>query len=145
MSEQVVVLHIGTEEYALPISQVREIIVYQGATKIPNSPSFMEGVINLRNKIIPVLDLGQKLCVKSNYNEEKSAVIVEIENQPVALIVDQVSDVITLEPQEIEVPPQGKNQRAHLRGIGKKEGRLIILLQINKLFEQSQIEVLKKI
>lgn len=145
MSEQVVVLHIGAEEYAINIAQVREIIVYQGATKIPNSPSFMEGIINLRNQIIPVLDLGKKLGVKTQPSEEKSAVIIEIANQLVAFIVDQVSDVINLEQQEIEAPPQGASQRAHLRGVGKKEGRLIILLQIDKLFEPNQIEVLKKI
>lgn len=138
--EQLVVFRLGDEEYAVPIFKVREVVQYAGATKIPNLPPYMEGVINLRGKIIPVIDLAMKLALADGKNSDESAVILETEGGEVAVIVNEVTEVTTLEEADIETVPTTMTN-PYLRGIGKMQDKLLILLDIEKLFEGEDFDV----
>ncbi|MDR3561692.1 MAG: chemotaxis protein CheW [Negativicutes bacterium] len=136
--EQVVVFHLGKEEYGVPIHQVREIIQYKGATKMPGAPAFFEGIINLRGKIIPVIDLAAKFGVDAQ-SGQRQALVIELAEQTVGVVVDTVSEVLWLEDSAIEAPPaQATARDAFIRGIGKNRDRLLILLELNNVMARDE-------
>ena len=87
-SEQLVVFQLATEEYAVPIEQVKEIIHYKGATKLPSTPGYMDGIISLRGKVLPIIDLAEKFALLTEKSAAKQALIVEVAGQEVGLVVD---------------------------------------------------------
>jgi len=140
--EQFVVFQLGKEEYCVPIHQVREIIKYKGATKMPGSPKHVEGIINLRGKIIPVIDLAVKFgtVVKDG---ERQALIIELGAQNAGVVVDLVSEVIRLPDTAIEAAPtQAADGRTYIRGIGKTGDRLLILLELANLVDGAELSVI---
>lgn len=142
-SEQLVVLQLAAEEYAIPISQVKEIIRYHGATKLPNTPDYMDGIINLRGKVIPVIDLAGKFAVTAEKAADKQALIVEAASQEVGLVVDAVTEVIRLEETSIEAVSGMAQSTEYIRSIGKVDNRLLIILELNKLFTQEEMTALQ--
>lgn len=135
MSErQFVVFKLGEEEFAVPISQVREIMNYIPPTRIPGASDFMQGVINLRGNLLPIIDLGMKLNIKTTDNMDKHIVINDIGAKLVGAVVDQVAEVTSLKEEDIETAPvdvsEGKN---YISGIAKMKNRLLILLDFKKL------------
>lgn len=145
-SEQLVVFQLGTEEYAVSIAQVKEIIRYGGATKLPNTSEYMEGIINLRGKVIPVVDLAKRFGLARQRNEGVQAVIVEAAGQEVGVIVDEVKEVLRIEDSAIEsVQTEITNSGEFLRGIGKLDERLLIILNLDELFSWEEMQELKKI
>lgn len=139
--EQLVVFCLGNEEYAVAISQVKEIIQYKGATKVPNVPEYMEGIINLRGKVIPVIDLALRLDLAAGKAGGKRVLIIEAAEKEIGLVVDEVSEVIRLQDDAIEPAPTGIGN-SYIRGIGKDENRLLILLDVNKLFKSKELEAI---
>lgn len=143
MAEQVVAFVLGSEEYGIEISRVREIIVYQGATPMPKAPKYMDGIVNIRGMIIPVIDLGLKLGVATNKGETCHALVVECGEQQIALSVDRVAEVRLLEDSQIEW-----NERrdvkgdGSIRGVGKIGGELCILLDVDRLLTQDELQTL---
>lgn len=129
---QMIVFKLGGEEYALPITFIQEIIMLQISTRIPKSPDYIKGVINLRGNIIPIID-GRKRFNLGNdyqYNENDSRIMVlKVESEIVGLIVDSVAEVVHLKTAEIEsLPVEMEDDAAFLCGIGKFDGRLLILI-----------------
>lgn len=101
--EQFVVFHIGKERYAVPIEQVNEIIGYAAPTKIPLSREYILGVINLRGRIIPIINLGQKICIKNEKkNDEQKIIIIEDSEGAFGAIVDEVEDVTRIPKDSIK-------------------------------------------
>lgn len=143
MSEQLVVLQLAAEEYAISISKVKEIIRYHGATKLPNTPSYMDGIINLRGKVIPVIDLAEKFAVAVEKTADKQVLIVEAASQDVGLVVDEVIEVIRLEERAIEAVRGMAQSSEYIRAIGKVDDRLLIILDLDKLFTQEEITALE--
>jgi purine-binding chemotaxis protein CheW len=144
--EQVVVFDVANESYAVDIARVHEIIRLQQITLIPGAPPCIEGVVNLRGKVIPVLDLRKRFSlVASEHTRASRIVVVEIGGQTIGLIVDGVSEVLRIPSDRIEPPSPlvtGVDSR-YLRGIAKLEDRLIVLLdldQVLSLAEQQQLE-----
>ncbi len=144
--EQVVVFDVANEFYAVNIARVHEIIRLQQITVIPGAPEFVEGVINLRGKVIPVLDLRKRFHLNvSEHTRSSRIVVVELSNQTIGLIVDGVSEVLRIPADQVDPPSPlvaGIDSR-YLRGIAKLENRLIVLLDIDKvlsILEQQQIE-----
>lgn len=136
--EQVVVFRLENEEYCIPINQVREIIHYTGATKLPASPAYFDGIINLRGKIIPVFDLAVKFKLQAKTGPRK-ALIVELDETSLGIVVDEVSEVIRIQDSAIETaPPQTAIGGTYIRGIGKQNGRLLILLELRNLVDQEE-------
>ena len=143
--QQMVLFRLGADEYGIPISQVKEIIQYRGATKMPQTPDSMEGVINLRGKVIPVIELTKRFGLVASVSSDKRAIIIETEGQKIGVVVDEVTEVIRLQDTAIEPAPTMTMSNDYIRGIGKNDDRLLILLDVDKLFGSKEIEELKMV
>jgi purine-binding chemotaxis protein CheW len=145
---QIVGFRIGRETYGLPISFVREIVRVPEITAVPNAPAYIEGVINLRGRIIPVVDLRKRFGEKTfELNKKSRIVVVEIEHRGVGLLVNSASEVLRLPPSEIESPrvvfPEG--ELSYITGVGKLGGRLVILLDLTKILQRGELRPLDEI
>ena len=135
---QVVGFRIGDETFGVKIGSVREIVRVPEITSVPNAPDTIEGVINLRGKIIPVMDLRKRFGHSEIQQDKKNRIlVVELENKLVGLIVNSASEVLKIPPSEIESPGSvfADSESSYVTGVGKLKGRLIILLDISKLLQ----------
>lgn len=145
---QVVIFKLGNEEYAIPIMQVQEIIRMTDITAIPQAPDFVEGIINLRGRIIPIIDLMKRFNLEGGeYSDEMRIVVVDVQNQTVGIIVDMVSEVSRLGEDDIEPTPETVtlSNTAYLSGVGKLDGRLIILLNLDYILTEKEIAAVSNI
>ncbi len=139
--EQLVVFDLGEEVYGIDISRVQEIIRMQSITQVPGAPSFVEGVINLRGKIIPVVDLHRRFGLPpADSTKASRIVVVETDGHTIGMVVDAVSEVLRIPGDCIEPPSPivAGVDSEYLRGIAKLEGRLVILLQLDKVLTSEQ-------
>jgi len=135
---QVVGFRIGTETFGLPIGQVREIVRVPEITSVPNSPEHVEGVINLRGKIVPVVDLRKRFKEKNITSDRKNRVVVaEVDERLVGLLVNSASEVMRIPPSEIEAPNDLFQDSSvdYVTGVAKLKGRLVILLDLVKVLK----------
>ncbi|MGB9589129.1 MAG: chemotaxis protein CheW [Armatimonadota bacterium] len=135
------------EEYGLEILKVQEIIGMMPITSVPRTPSFIKGVINLRGKIIPIVDLRLKLEMESKeQTEETCTIVVQANGVEVGLVVDKVSEVLDIAEEDIEdAPAFGSSiQSDYILGIGKSEGRVKLLLDIDKVLSLQDTHLLAK-
>lgn len=133
---QFVTFSLNKEEYAVDILNVQEINRITEITKVPNSPAFVEGVINLRGKVIPVVNLRKKFGLEDKPTDDTSRIIImEINGITNGLIVDSVSEVLRVPSSIIEPPPPMSSDVSsnYIKGIAKLEERLIVLLDIDRL------------
>ncbi len=133
--QQTVVFRLGPESYGIDIFRVNEIIRLREITPIPRTGSHIRGLVNLRGKTIPVIDLRDRLGLP--YQEETDTsriIVVETEHGNIGAIVDAVSEVVTLTDEQVEPTPQlvGDGEQEVVRGIAKAEGRLITLLDLDR-------------
>lgn len=140
--EQLVVFRLGNEEYGVSISQVREIIQYRTATRLPNTPDFMEGIISLRSKVIPALDLAKKFGLSMNVENDRHAIIVDIAGREVGVIVTEVTEVLLLSGEQIEDAPLLAGSNECIRGVGKTANRLLIILDLSQLLSVDELEAI---
>ncbi|RMH09568.1 MAG: chemotaxis protein CheW [Nitrospirae bacterium] len=138
---QVVSFDIGTEEYAVDILAVQEIIRMVEITKVPKAPYYVEGVINLRGKVIPIIDLRLRFGLPpAERTKETRIVVVDVSDIILGLIVDSVTEVIRIPSSLIEPPPNGKQGGAEFhKGIGRINGRLLILLDLDRLLGRDSL------
>lgn len=142
---QLVTFHLGNEEFAVDILRVQEINRMVNITSVPNSPHFVEGVINLRGKIIPVIDLRKRFLMESKEHDKQTRiVVVDVEGKTVGLIVDSVSEVLRLPLDTVEPPPSivAGVDAEYIHGVGKLEDRLLILLDLRKILNIEEKEAL---
>jgi purine-binding chemotaxis protein CheW len=140
---QVVGFRIGNETYGVRIGSVREIVRVPEITIVPNAPEAIEGVINLRGKIIPVMDLRKRFGSAGIQPDKKNRIlVVELENRLLGLIVSSASEVLKIPPSEIEPPGTvfAEGESSYVTGVGKLKGRLIILLDIARLLRQPEFK-----
>ena len=130
--QQLVVFSLGAEEYGLPITTVQEIIRYTQPRTIPSAPPSVRGVINLRGKIIPVVDLKSRLGLDGGDAEESKIVIVEAGTVTAGLIVDDVDEVITVDEASLEQAPTG--DVGYISAVAKVGDRLLVLLDVEAMF-----------
>ena len=140
---QLVVFRLGREEYGIDITRVREIIRVTEITRIPNSPPFIEGVINLRGQITTVMDLRKKLGVKAENTEQTRIMIVELsDSTTIGMIVDAVTEVMRLPKKDIEFSLTLTTEDAeYIYGVGKIKDRLLILIDVDKLVPRNEREI----
>ena len=136
-ARQLVVFTLGAEEYGVPITLVQEIIRYTAPRPIPGSPPHVEGVINLRGRIIPVVDLRSRFGAFGERPEEAKIVIVELSEATVGITVDEVKEVLTVSGDQTEPPPEGAGDAEYLEAVAKLKGRLLVILDMTKLFGDS--------
>ncbi len=138
---QIVGLRVGRETYGVPISVVREIVRVPDITAVPNSQKHVEGVINLRGKIISVIDLRKRFGeTEIEASKKNRIVVVELENHTVGLIVNAASEVLKIPPSDIE-PPNSvflNGEVDYVTGVGKLKDRLVILIDLNKLLSSNE-------
>ncbi len=143
---QLVSFKIGEEEFGIEILKVQEIIKMLPITKVPNAPVFVEGVINLRGRVIPVIDLRIKLgLAKQEHTKNTRIVVIELNSRTVGFIVDEVNEVLRITKDITEAPPEmvGNVNREFITSIGKLEDRLLLLLDLEKVLSDSEHEQLK--
>lgn len=140
--EQVVVFKLGSEFYGIDIFKVKEIIRFTEITSVPSVPNSVEGIINLRGNVIPVLDLKKAFQLEDiRVTEDSKIIIVELSGHIVGLIVDGVEEVIRLNSDSIEIPPALTGAMAkYVKGVGKLEDRLLILLNLDQLVDELVLE-----
>ena len=135
---------LNNEEYGLEILKVREIIGLMDITPVPQTPSFMKGIINLRGKVIPVIDQRLKFGIpETEYTKETCIIVVNIENRLMGIIVDTVSEVLDIMAKDIEPPPSlGSSVKTDfMLGMGKIKGKVKILLNIDKVLSPEELAV----
>lgn len=139
--QQLVVFELNNEVYGVDIAKVQEIIRMQNITQVPRAPQFVEGVINLRGRVIPVVDLRKRFgFATTEHSKQSRIVVVEIEGQTIGMIVDGVSEVLRVPTASIEPPSPVVTtlDSDYLRGIAKLEDSLIILLQLDKILSDAE-------
>jgi purine-binding chemotaxis protein CheW len=132
---QVVSFKVGNEEFGIDILRVHEIIRLQELTRVPNSPEFVDGVINLRGKVIPAIALRKRLGLPAQpYDKDTRIVVLEVQNMVLGFIVDSVSEVLRIPATTVVPPPRlGEIEREFVCGVGKLEDRLLILLDVDQI------------
>lgn len=145
---QLVIFSLGSEEYGVDIMQVKEIVNYKEPVKVPNTPNFIEGIINLRSEIIPIINLKKRFSIAGDQIGEQTRIIVmNIDSKKVGFIVDNASEVISINIENIEPAPDivAGVDRKYITGIGKSEERILIILELDKLFSEKEHEALETI
>lgn len=138
-------------DYGFPIHSVNEVIGLMEITNVPKTPEYIKGIINLRGKIMPVMDLRLKFEMPEvEYNERTSIIIVKIniknEARTIGVVVDRIAEVIDIDPNEVESPPQfgAKEEESCLKGIGKYKDKVIMLLNIDAVVGGADVEAFFK-
>lgn len=139
---QLVTFAIGEEEFGIDILKVQEIIRTMAITKVPNSPPHVEGVINLRGKVIPVIDLRCRFNMESRSHDNHTRIIVvDLHKVVIGFVVDGVSEVLRIQSSTVEPPPPVVSgiESEYIKGVGKLDNRLLILLDLDKLIPIGEI------
>ena len=139
---------LAEEEYGLEILKVREIISMSEITSVPKTPEFVKGVINLRGKVIPVIDLRLKFAMEeAPYTDETCIIVVDVNGVEMGIIVDHVSEVLDIPAGDIEDAPEfGANvDLDFILGMGKAEGRVTILLDIARVISAEDVSAIRNI
>lgn len=150
MEQQFVVMAVGQEKYGASVTQVLSIEKPMEITRVPRTVAFIKGVVNLRGTIVPVVDLGERLGLASSLQHDESRiVIVQVEDMMVGMIVDAVTDVVTLADSDIQPAPSmvGGLSAEFLQGIAEHQRQVLILLHLPRLFnhaEQLQLKELRE-
>ncbi|MBF0126503.1 MAG: purine-binding chemotaxis protein CheW [Magnetococcales bacterium] len=150
-STQYLTFMLGTEVFAVDIAKIREVLEFTTVTKVPRTPAFMCGVINLRGSVVPVVDMRLKFRMdKTDKTVNTCIIILEIAQDDGVVVMgalaDSVREVMELGPDQIEPPPKiGLRLRADfLKGMGKDDGRFIMILDIDKIFSVEELSAVQE-
>lgn len=141
---------LGAEEYGIDILRVQEIRSYERPTRLAHSPDFIKGVIDLRGRIVPILDMRVKLqCPEASYTDFTVVIILDIGATVIGAVVDAVADVVTLTPEAIKPTPQFERQGnvdpAFVTGIASLGDRMLIVMDIEALLSSDEIGLVTKV
>ena len=145
---EVVTFTLGNEEYGIDIQRVQELRGYDAVTRIANAPAYIKGVVNLRGIIVPVIDMRIKFNLGSaTYDEYTVVIVLSIRGRVVGMVVDSVSDVITLAAEQIKpVPEMGSAlDTDYLIGLGTLDERMLILVDIERLMSSSEMGLIERL
>lgn len=141
------IFQLGSEEFAINVMNVKEIMKMQAITSVPQTPSFVQGVINLRGKIVPVINLRRKFGIEDREDTELTCIVVvrmQVDGgeQPVGIVVDGVVEVLTFNSEDIEDTPDFglDGVMPYVRGMAKIKGRVKIVLDIDQVLRGNQLE-----
>lgn len=147
-NREFLVFSLGEEEYAVDILKVQEIRGYENVTRIANAPDFIKGVTNLRGVIVPIVDLRIKFHLdKVEYGGQTVVIVVNVEDRVVGIVVDGVSDVMTLSPDQIKPAPEfGVTLSSDfLSGLGSLDDRMLVIVDIDKLLTSDEMELVERV
>lgn len=138
---------LGAEEYGIDILRVQEIRSYEEPTRFANAPAFIKGVVNLRGVIVPIVDMRLKFNLEqASYDSFTVVIVLTIGRRVIGMVVDAVSDVITLTPEQLRPVPEFNSaiQSDHLLAIGAIEDRMLILVDIEKLMSGAEMGLVEQ-
>lgn len=151
-TKQYLTFCVGEEHFALDVSNVREILEFTSITKVPKTPEYMRGVINLRGSVVPVLDMRLKFGFEETKNTIDTCIIVlevsiDEEKTIIGALVDSVQEVFELDPQSIEPAPRiGTHLKTDfINGMGKKDDHFLIILNIDKVFSSEELNIAQEL
>ena len=149
-SKKFVTFELGEEEFGADVKSIKEISRMEETTQVPTAPSFVEGVINLRGTITPIIDLRKRLDLEeAEHDSDTRIVIAELEDQFTGMIVDTVTDVLEIPEEDIDPTPElvtTQVSEEYLKGVGKVgEDRLIVLLDLTKVLSREEFEKIKQV
>jgi len=142
---EVLSFRLGGEEYAISILKVQEIRGYDAVTRIANTPEYLKGVVNLRGIIVPVIDMRIKFNIgKATYDAFTVVIVLNINHHTIGMVVDSVSDVVTLTPDQIKPAPDlgAGVSGEYLQGLGTVGERMLILLDIDRVLSSDELGLL---
>lgn len=148
VGQEFLIFTLGDEEYGIDILKVQEIRGYDQVTRIANTPAFIKGVTNLRGVIVPIIDLRVKFAQKNViYNENTVVIVLNFENRVVGIVVDGVSDVLSLSQEQIRPAPEFAVTLSteYLTGLGSLGDRMLILVDIEKLLSSEEMELIESV
>ncbi|MCL1896071.1 MAG: chemotaxis protein CheW [Clostridiales bacterium] len=135
--------------YGLPIRFVTEVVPIQPVTRVPETPGYVKGIINLRGRIIPIVDVRLKFGKQEiPYNDRTCIIVIDVNAVVVGLVVDKVNDVLTIEDSQIAQPPAGGTlgfENRYIDGIGKSGDMVLLLLNAEKLLRADEMEMIDEI
>jgi len=137
---QIVTFQVGTESFALEILRVHEIIRFRQLTRVPNLPSYVEGVLNLRGKVIPVVGLRQRIGLeRKEPNGTTKIIVATVNDEVLGFMVDSVSEVLRISADTVEPSPRlGEGGQRYVSGVAKVNEQLLLLLDLDKLLNQAE-------
>lgn len=147
-NREFLVFSLGDEEYAIDILKVQEIRGYENVTRIANAPDFIKGVTNLRGVIVPIIDLRIKFHLERvEYAGQTVVIVVNVVDRVVGIVVDGVSDVMTLTPDQIKPAPEfGVTLSSdYLDGLGSLDDRMLVLVDIEKLLTSEEMALVERV
>jgi purine-binding chemotaxis protein CheW len=140
-TDQIISFVVGRENFGVLIQEVKEVIRIREITRLPKAPDFVKGVINLRGDVIPVIDLREKFSMEvEDYTDMTRVIVVEVDGKSIGMVVDSVSHVLRLSRDQIDPAPPlvGGLAGEYIKGVGKLDEKLIILLNIERILSQEE-------
>jgi len=142
---QTVIFSLNDELFGVDTSQVQEIVKYQEIVKVPQMPDFVDGLLNLRGKVVPVVNLNKRFELgETDIGKKTKIIITKIDENLAGFIVNDVSEIIKLSEEDIEMPPEiiHKTGNSYLQGVGKKDGKLISILDLSRILNVNEAKSL---
>ncbi len=138
---QIVVFQLDKEEYAVNITQSKQIIKISKITPVPNTAEYIRGVINLRGQIVPVVDLRKRFNIEGS-GEKERIITVEVRDSLIGLVVDNINEVLWFDEGELEPAPEidGGIKQEYIKGIVKRGGRLLVLIDLDKMLYENKLK-----
>lgn len=146
--KQYVIFRLGKEEYGVEIVNVKEICEYKESVKVPNTPGFVDGIINLRGDITPIINLKKRFhLAEGDINSDTRIIVININNRQVGFIVDEASQVIRISEEDIEPAPDlvAGVEKKYIIGVGKLADRIILLLDLEYILTEDEKEKIHNI
>lgn len=139
--QQIVGFRVGRENFGVPIGIVHEIVPMMEITAVPDAPVYIEGVINLRGRIIPVVDMRKRFSETVTPHRRNRIMVAELDGRQVGLVVDAANEVLKINPELIEPPPNvfEQGELNYVTGVAKLGGKLVILIDLAKIMQRGQL------
>lgn len=145
--DEFLIFKLGNEEYGIEILKVQEIRCYEAITQIANTPDFIKGVINLRGIIVPIIDMRIKFSLNSaSYDQFTVVIILNVSGQVMGIVVDSVSDVLSLESNQMRPTPELGSviDTEYIMGLGTVDNRMLILIDIEKMVSSGDMGLIEQ-